>query len=476
MFVKMFKKTLFIDTFAIDSLLCFLFFLVMKTKKLRACWRKDLSGFRGLSAQDKAGFLLVLEWFENFRLRHGLEAGREAAKSFWRTDVVGADREREPWQLVQWTAAIQWYLDWLDTCERACSDHRSLPERLRAATVSAGARRGHAKRTKDCYGAWLARYGAFCGDDRAAMEVETATRFLISVVDDEDCAYSTQKQALNALAFFFKMVCGVESPVFGVKLKKTGARMPVVLSKEEAGRLFQKLEEPAKVPKKSDGKYGLPARLQYGAGLRRSELARLRIKDVDLARGTLTVRQGKGDKDRMTVMPASLRDELARQIERVRGLWEKDRAAGLAGVYIHGALGRKFSRAAESFEWFWLFPARQTSIDPECSVRRRHHMHAQVYSDVIKRAAKAVGIEKWVTSHALRHSFATHLLEMGTDLRTIQELLGHEEITTTEIYLHVAVGTNGLGVKSPLDGLAAPVVVGLPKGSFENNLALSTCP
>jgi site-specific recombinase XerD len=230
----------------------------------------------------------------------------------------------------------------------------------------------------------------------------------------------------------------------------------VVLSKEETGSLFQKLEEPPKVAKKSDGKYALPARLQYGAGLRRSELVRLRIKDVDLGRGMLTIRQGKGDKDRVTVIPASLREELAQQVERARLVWQQDREAGLAGVHIHGALGRKFSRAAESFEWFWLFPAGQTSIDPECSVKRRHHMHGKVYGEAIKRAAKAVGIEKRVTSHALRHSFATDLLESGTDLRTIQELLGHEEITTTEIYLHVAVGTNGLGVTSPLDELAEP--------------------
>lgn len=255
------------------------------------------------------------------------------------------------------------------------------------------------------------------------------------------------------MAYFFKHVCGIEKPVFRVKLRKTEARIPVVLSKEEAQRLFQKLEEPTKVPKKTDGRYSLPARLQYGAGLRRSELVRLRIKDVDLTRGTLTVRQGKGDKDRVTVVPKSLLKELAEQVELARGLWEKDRAAGLAGVHIRGALGRKFSRAAESFEWFWLFPARQISVDPECQVRRRYHLHGQVYSDAIKRAAQAVGIEKRVTSHALRHSFATHLLESGTDLRTIQELLGHEDITTTEIYLHVAVGANGLGVTSPLDGM-----------------------
>jgi integron integrase len=283
------------------------------------------------------------------------------------------------------------------------------------------------------------------------MQVETATRFLTSVVDEEDCAYSTQKQALNALALFFKQVCGVENPIFGVRLRKTGARIPVVLSKEETQEMFEKLEQPTKVPKKTDGKYGLPARLQYGAGLRRSELVRLRIKDIDLSRGTVTVRQGKGDKDRVTMLPASLQKKLAEQIEKARSIWQKDLEAGLPGVHIGGALGRKFSLAAESFEWFWLFPARQTSIDPESGVRRRHHLHGQVYSEAIKRAAKAAGIEKRVTSHALRHSFATHLLEAGTDLRTIQELLGHEDITTTEIYLHVAVGTNGLSVESPLD-------------------------
>ena len=155
----------------------------------------------------------------------------------------------------------------------------------------------------------------------------------------------------------------------------------------------------------------------------------------------------------MTVLPGSLRNELAEQIERARAIWEEDCAAGRSGVYIPGALARKFSLAAKSFDWFWVFPARQTSTDPESGIRRRHHLHGQVYSDAIKRAAKAVGIEKRVTSHALRHSFATHLLEAGTDLRTIQELLGHEDITTTEIYLHVAIGVNGLGVESPLDSL-----------------------
>jgi len=411
----------------------------------RWCWRKDLAAFRGLPERERAAYLVFLEWMENHRLRLKLEAGREAAKVFWTEEVVGHGRIREAWQLDQWSAAVSWYLEWLKACQAAGADHRSLPERLRAAVQTAGARRGLARRTKECYGAWAARFGKFAETAEKAMSVVTATRFLTSVVEDEECAYSTQKQALNALAFFFKQVCGVEDPVFGVKLRKTEQRVPVVLSKGETGRLFESLE----------ARYVLAAKLQYGAGLRLSELVRLRIKDIDLERGTVTVRGGKGDKDRTTVLPKSLLDEVKEQIGQARKLWQKDRDTGRPGVFIPGALGRKFSKAGESFAWFYLFPASRESKDTESGILRRHHLHGAVYNCAIKRAALAAGIDKRVTSHALRHSFATHLLENGTDLRTIQELLGHEDITTTEIYLHVSMGANGLGVNSPLDALVA---------------------
>ena len=201
----------------------------------------------------------------------------------------------------------------------------------------------------------------------------------------------------------------------------------MVLSKEETQRVFERLEA-------AEGRYGLPARLQYGAGLRLSELMRLRIKDVDLVRGTVTVRGGKGDpaslsyagasKDRVTVLPLSLREELMQQAERAREVWRGDREAGCAGVWLPGALARKYRRAAESFEWFWLWPARQVSVDPaargyagaspESGVVRRHHLHGKVYNEAIKRAAREAGIEKQVTSHALRQN--AEFREMPSDV------------------------------------------------------------
>lgn len=410
----------------------------------KCCWRSDLAEFRGLNDRERAGFLICLEWFENFRLRYCLPAGRDAAKAFWADQVKREGIEREAWQLEQWGEAIRWYLEWLKACDLAGKDHRSLIERARAAAVSTGARRGLAPRTVECYSAWIGRFAKFAGSAEKMMEVQTGTGFLQSIVAQEDCAYSTQRQALNALAFHFKHVCGVENPVFNVKLRKTSQRVPVVLSKKETGVLLNEM-------KATEERYALAAQLQYGSGLRQSELLRLRIKDVDLDRGTLTVRAGKGDKDRVTVIPKSLIGSMAAQIEKARHLWERDRENDVAGVYLPGALARKFRAAAKEFAWQYLFPAKEVTVDPRTSIERRHHLLGGVYGKALKRAVNRLGMQKRVTSHALRHSFATHLLEDGADLRTIQELLGHEDITTTEIYLHVAVGANGMGVTSPLD-------------------------
>ncbi len=194
--------------------------------------------------------------------------------------------------------------------------------------------------------------------------------------------------------------------------------------------------------------------MQYGAGLRLKELVSLRVKDVDRERGQVVIHGGKGDKDRVTILPERVRLALDGIWEDLRQMHEKDRAAGVPGVALPGALARKMSRAGERFEWFWIFPAEELSRDPESGIVRRYHLHPKVYGEAITRAARKAGIQKRVTSHVLRHCFATHLLESGTDIRTIQELLGHNDVKTTEIYTHVASGVNGCGVKSPLDRLA----------------------
>jgi len=386
---------------------------------------------------------MVLGWFENFRLRKGFAVGRKAAVAFWRDQVLNEQKEREQWQLDQWAEAISWYLNWFTICQSKGADHRSLPERMRDAADSAGMRRGLARRTRQSYGSWIARYGVFAKTAKAAMDPSTASRFLGWIVEEKQCSYATQKIALNALAFFFKDICSLAEVRFDVRLRKTKRRIPTVLAKDEIPKLLKHLE----------CRYLLAAKLQYGAGLRLGELINLRIKDIDLMRGMLTIRGGKGDKDRTSIIPVSLKEDLADHLITIRKLWERDRKLSRAGVFLPDGLERKFSRAGEDWNWFWLFPARTESTDPESGICRRHHLHAEVFNGAIKRAALRANIDKRVTSHALRHSFATHLLENGIDLRTIQSLLGHEDVTTTEIYTHVATGANQLGVKSPLDGI-----------------------
>lgn len=217
-------------------------------------------------------------------------------------------------------------------------------------------------------------------------------------------------------------------------------RVPVVLTPEECRRLFDQLE----------GTTRLMAELMYGSGLRLMELLRLRVQHLDLDRLQLTVRAGKGDKDRVTVIPQSLRGALARQFERLRHLHQEDRAAGLAAVWLPDGLENKFKRAGERWEWQWFFPSREASLDPASGIMRRHHTLDGAFQNAVRKAAATAGVNKRVTPHVFRHSFATHLLESGTDIRTVQDLLGHTSVETTQIYLHV-MKKPGLGVRSPLD-------------------------
>jgi integron integrase len=265
--------------------------------------------------------------------------------------------------------------------------------------------------------------------------------FLSYLATHQRVGVSTQRQALNALVFLMRGALGRSLGDFSdFQHARPGQRLPVVLTPEECGRLFQAME----------GTPQLIAELLYGSGLRLMELLRLRIQDVDLERGQLRVRSGKGDKDRITMVPIKLMDHLRTHRERLRGLFSEDRAQGLAGVWLPEALERKYQSAGTAWEWQWFFPSRQTAIDPRTGLRRRHHVLDATVQCALREAGRKAQLDKRVTPHVLRHCFASHLLENGTDIRTVQDLLGHADIRTTQIYLHV-MRKPGIGVRSPLD-------------------------
>lgn len=270
---------------------------------------------------------------------------------------------------------------------------------------------------------------------------EDFRRFLSDLVVKERVSGATQRQALNAGVFFFREVLGREPGVLGDYVRpKRHRNVPSVLTREECTRLFDELE----------GTTRLMAELMYGAGLRLSELLRLRVKDVDLARLQLSVRAGKGNKDRMTMVPRSLEGRLKAHRERLRERHARDRAAGQPGVELPEALERKWPKAGEKFEWYWFFPSRNLLRDHRSGIIRRHHVLDQTFQKAIREAAGRAQLDKRVTPHTLRHSFATHLLESGTGIRDLQDLLGHASVVTTQIYLHTAKQT-GVGIRSPLD-------------------------
>ena len=299
-------------------------------------------------------------------------------------------------------------------------------------------------RTEEAYVRWILAFIRF-HDRKHPKELgkEEIEAFLSDLAVNKHVAISTQNQALNAIVFLYKHVLNlpVAEDLSPVRSKKP-VRLPVVLTQQEVKVLLSEI----------DGDRGLMARLMYGGGLRLMEVIRLRVKDIDFGNGFLVIRNGKGNKDRTTLLPTSLVPDLQAHLEKTRKLYEQDVRNGDANVWLPNALARKYPNAPADWEWQYVFPSKKLSKDPRSGAMRRHHVNESGLQKAIKTAYKRVGIAKLVTTHTLRHSFATHLLETGTNIRVVQKLLGHADVKTTEIYTHV-LQQNLSKVVSPLEML-----------------------
>lgn len=308
-------------------------------------------------------------------------------------------------------------------------------------------------RTIAAYTDWVLRYVRFHRLRHPAEMGEAEVRsFLTWLVERRRVSQSTQGQALAALLFLYRHV--LDRPLEGASRLPRGrapTRLPVVLSRDEVQRVLARLS----------GVYRLVGWLLYGGGMRLMEGITLRVKDLDLERCEVTIRRGKGAKDRVTVLPGSLVAPLRGHLERMREQHQRDLADGAGWVELPGALGRKYPNAGRSWPWQWVFPATRRYRDGATGEERRHHLHESAVQRRMAEAVRASGIGKRASCHTLRHSFATHLLQAGYDIRTVQELLGHRDVSTTMIYTHV-LNRGGLGVRSPAEGLLTGDLAGLP--------------
>jgi len=297
-------------------------------------------------------------------------------------------------------------------------------------------------RTERTYCEWIERFIRFHRMRHPAEMAEAEMgEFLTDLARNGNVAASTQNQALSALLFLYREVLKQEIGwLQQVERAKKPARLPVVLSRDEVHKIFAHLH----------GTTRLMAGLLYGSGLRLMECTRLRVKDVDFAYVRITVRDGKGGRDRMTMLPLNLAASLQRHLEKARAQHEQDVADGFGEVWLPDALARKYPSAAREWVWQFVFPSSRISVDPRTQKKGRHHVDESALQQAVKKAVRASGVNKAASCHTFRHSFATHLLENGYDIRTVQELLGHKDVTTTMIYTHV-LNKPGIGVKSPLD-------------------------
>lgn len=302
----------------------------------------------------------------------------------------------------------------------------------------------YSKSTEEAYVHWCKAFIRFHGrqhpKDLGGADVEA---FLTWLASERQVAPATHKQALSALLFLYTKVLDVNLPwMQEIGRPRVKRRLPVVLSRDELAAVFRHLAD----------EHLLFARLLYGTGLRLTEGLQLRVKDVDFAHNAIVVREGKGGKDRIVMLPQALVAGLRAQLARSHDVWQVDQADGRGGVEMPHALDRKYPRAGSSWAWFWVFPQATHSTDPRSGIVRRHHLYDQTFQRAFKKAAMAAAISKPATPHTLRHSFATHLLQSGYDIRTVQDLLGHADVATTMIYTHV-LNLGGGAVRSPLDQL-----------------------
>jgi len=304
--------------------------------------------------------------------------------------------------------------------------------------------RHYSIRTEEAYLGWARRFIQFHRQHPRDLEAEDINRFLTHLAVDKHVAASTQRQALSAILFLYREVLKIDSPwIENVVRAKQPKRLPTVLSKEEVAAFLARLE----------GTVQLIVMLLYGTGMRILECLRLRIQDVDFDLGVITIRNGKGCKDRTTLLPKACKHRLKEHLNHVRELHRQDLEDGFGRVHLPDALGRKYPHAAAEWSWQYVFPAGSRGTDPRTDTIRRHHLHESIIRKAIYRAKRETGIAKKVGCHTFRHSFATHLLMTGYDIRTIQELLGHKDVKTTMIYTHVLNMSGGKGIVSPVDSL-----------------------
>jgi integron integrase len=357
-------------------------------------------------------------------------------------------KRHEHWEVKQADTALRLYDYFLSRETKANAegvpaaegDWRALEEKMRQMLRL----RQRSLSTEKTYLTWVRSFRAFVQEKEPShLEGRDLQDFLSRLAVEKKVSPSTQNQALNAVVFFYRHVLekDIENELSAVRARQR-RHLPVVLTVREVQTIFDHLTGTSK----------LMAMLIYGCGLRLQECLMLRINDVDLEQNTVTVRSGKGDRDRRTVLPETLKDDLIRHIAEVRTFYDYDRKENLNGVWLPGALEKKYPNAGREWGWFWLFPSKSLSVDPRNLAVRRHHVHPASLQKAFKVALGKAGIAKHASVHTLRHSFATHLLENGYDIRTIQELLGHRNLQTTMIYTHVA-SKNILGVRSPLDNL-----------------------